>query len=413
MALSNWPVLVDDDGSLTLGTVLSKAIFDAIKASIEADLYSATNPAVTAENVIDEVVTARGSKASLDARLDVALNEDGTLKTQAGVATVAQVAEAIDANWCYNEDFLIWAGGDAVAPTGWTLATITCARAGTGLADTTTKVGPFCAKLTRAGANGTLSQSIMNATSFSANGQHLKGTDFSFGCWIKTSVASMVRMYLNDGVGTTVATDEDANTYHPGDGAWIWFSGKRTISGSATSITLTVSLESSNGDAYISGATVVPGSVAPTNWRPCPKVYGSIVWKRAGTLAVIATSIDVFRFQRPTLVKEIELHVGTAPTGQALKIDVNHWDGAAFTTLCSTKPEIAAAEFYGSAAPDGTYRYRCFTGQGNTATTLTDCGIDWNIDQVGSGVAGADITVAVRAMQYARPQEGLLDRGDF
>lgn len=412
MALSNWPTIVDDDGSLTLGTVINKAVFDAIKASVEDDLFSAVNPAITAEDIIDEVVTARGSKASLDARLDVALNEDGTLKTQAGVASVVDTQDSVQQNWCYNEDFLIWAAGDSAAPTGWTLTTITCARAGTGLGDTTTKIGPFCAKLTRAGTNGTLKHSVMNSTSFSASGQHLKGTEFSFGVWLKASVASMVRCYFDDGVGTTVATDEDSNTYHPGDGNWIWFSGTHTISNSATALTLVISQEASNGDCYVSGATVIPGGVPPANWRPCPKVYGAIVWKKAGTASVVAAN-DRFRFARPALVKEISVDAVTAPTGQALKVDVNHWDGSAFTTMCSTKPEIAAGANYGSAAPDGTYRYRCFTGQGGTGTTITDCLINWDIDQVGSGTAGADLTVTVRAMTYARPQENLLDKADF
>lgn len=411
MGLSNWPTIVDDDGSLTLGTVINKAVFDSIKSSVEADLFSTTNPAVTAENIIDEVVTARGSKASLDARLDVALNEDGTLKTLSGVASSADVSDSLGVNWCYNEDFLIWAAGDAVAPTGWTLTTITCARAGTGLGDTTTKIGPFCAKLTRAGTNGTLKHSVMNSTSFSASGQHLKGTEFSFGVWLKASVASMVRCYFDDGVGTTVATDADANTYHPGDGNWIWFSGTHTISNSATALTLVISQEASNGDCYVSGATAIPGGVAPTNWRPCPKVYGAIVWKRAGTIGV-TTSLDRFRFQRPALVKDIAVDAVTAPTGQALIVDINHHDGSNYQSMCSTKPQIGAGANFASQVPDGTYRYRCFTAQPSSAG-ITDCLINYDVDQVGSGTAGADLTVTVRAMQYARPQENLLDKWDF
>src|SRR5574341_691175 len=117
MGLSNWPTLVDDDGSLTLGTEIDKAVFDAIKASIEADMYSSTNPTVTAENAIDEVVAARGSKASLDARLDVALNEDGTLKSQASLVTAASAQELPQTNMVVNDVFLIWAAGDAVAAT--------------------------------------------------------------------------------------------------------------------------------------------------------------------------------------------------------------------------------------------------------------------------------------------------------
>jgi len=95
MGLTGWPSVIDDDGSKTFGTIFNKALTDAIKASIENDLFSAANPTITAENIIDEVVAARGSKSSLDARLDVALNEDGTPKSVAGQAVNADVQTII------------------------------------------------------------------------------------------------------------------------------------------------------------------------------------------------------------------------------------------------------------------------------------------------------------------------------
>ena len=72
--LSGWPTLADDTGAGQDGTVLAKARFDEIKASVEDQVHSSTNPTIKPNATIDEVVTARGSMGSLDARLDVALN---------------------------------------------------------------------------------------------------------------------------------------------------------------------------------------------------------------------------------------------------------------------------------------------------------------------------------------------------
>jgi len=186
MALSNWPDLVDDDGSLTLGTEVDKAVFDAIKASIEADMYSTTNPTVTAENIIDEVVQARGSKASLDERLDIALNNDGTLKSQATLVTATDAGTLPQGNTVVNDIFLIWAAGDAAAATGWTLAGTgaAVARAGTSLGDTNRKVGDFCSMLTYGSATLTYYNEILSTAAFTRL-SHLQQESFGFGAWVK------------------------------------------------------------------------------------------------------------------------------------------------------------------------------------------------------------------------------------
>ena len=87
MALTGWPASTDDAGSGQTGTILNEAFFDAMEAALQAYIVSGANPTITPEDIIDEVVTARGSKVSLDARLDIALNEDGTLKPVAGAIT--------------------------------------------------------------------------------------------------------------------------------------------------------------------------------------------------------------------------------------------------------------------------------------------------------------------------------------
>lgn len=78
--LDNWPTTDDDSGSKTDGTVVNKDLFDAIKASVEDQVDSATNPTIKPKDITDEVVAARGTADTLTDRLDVALDADGSLK---------------------------------------------------------------------------------------------------------------------------------------------------------------------------------------------------------------------------------------------------------------------------------------------------------------------------------------------
>jgi hypothetical protein len=80
MPLTGWPAYSDDTGTGQDGTVITDSFLDAIKASVEATVFGDANPSVGADAIIDEVVTARGSMGSLDARLDVVLNNNGTFK---------------------------------------------------------------------------------------------------------------------------------------------------------------------------------------------------------------------------------------------------------------------------------------------------------------------------------------------
>jgi hypothetical protein len=401
-ALSGWPSTSDDTGTGQDGTVLNVAFFDAIKASIEGELVSATNPTETAKGIIDEVVDARGSLASLDARLDISLNEDGTLKTQSSLATLAQLQSQMGAvNLVQNDDMLLWHLGDADAPSGWEMSTITCARAGTGLADTNRKIGNYCAKLTRVGADGFMRQYLINSSEMS-RADFLEGTVIGAGCWVLCSTPNAARVAVSDGATTTYSD------YHTGGGTWEWLSVEHTVSGSATHIEVQCVISNTAADAYFSGFTALMSTVAPTRWQPCPKVYGTLVWRAAGTLSV-ANEYDRFMAARPLLVKDVVLRVGTAPTGAALQLEVQKWDSSAtaWVDMFSTAPEIAAAATNGNAQPDGTYANRCVNG--GDGDNGSDEYMRFNITQVGSGTAGADLWVFVRCLQYARPLESLLE----
>ena len=402
----DWPVIIDDSGPGQDGTIVNRPnVWDVIKAAINAQVYSALFPTLKPKDTIEEVGAARGTLASLAARLGVSFNDDGTLKQQSNLAALADVQAAIGhGNWVYNDDLLIWAAGDAATPTGYILsgAGASVARTGVGLGDTSTKVGPFSMKVTRAGADVYALQYIMNPSSFAARGEYFKGRKFGFGAWAKSALPGTTRMAFYDGATLTYSG------YHAGDGQWSWLSGVHTVSQNATLLGPMCRVDNSAGSGYFSGLTALPGPIAPAAWIPCPKALGAIVFKRAGTLAVQA-AFDWFWPGLPFIVQYVKVAMLTPPTGQALIVDVKHPNGTMFTT--PGRPQCASGVNNGGAVPDGTYRNRCFSGTVGTGTTDGYLVVD--IAQVGSGTPGADITIHVRAIQYNRPQQSLLDADSF
>lgn len=397
MAEVTRPAMSDDSGTFVDGTVVNEAFIDAILDEVDTQCHSATNPTRTPANTTDEVVAARGSKASLDARLDVALEEDGTLKTQASLITAAQAGELPTTNCVLNDTMIIWAAGDAAAPTGWTLAGTgaAVARAGTSLADTKRKVGDFCAKLTYGSATLTLSQDVLPTAAFSRV-DHLQGEDVALGAWVWANAASQARVYVTDGVTTTYSS------YHTGDGSWQWLSLAHTISGSGTKLTVGIAVGSGAANpAYFSGPTLVFGSVKPVNWRPTPMVMGTVFLPVLGTQTT-GTAKGWYTFNRMAIVKYIQAHLRTAPTGATtFKIDVNKGGNSMLNTvLAFTASDKAAAK-----EPDGTYQYRCFAGANDASgTTITD-ELTFDIDAVGSTIAGSDLAVKIRALVFVDPFE--------
>src|SRR5260221_7539026 len=165
-------IVANDDGTGQSGGVWDAAWVAAAAASIDAVIQSATNPAITPAALIDEVVNARGTKATLDARLDVALNEDGTLKAVAGQATNADLQAILQSrNVMLNGNMEDWTLGGALAPDNFVLsgAAATIARTGPAMGDTFTfGTGTFAAKITRAGTDAKLLQTIIAAVDMPA-----------------------------------------------------------------------------------------------------------------------------------------------------------------------------------------------------------------------------------------------------
>lgn len=258
--------MADDGGTFIDGTVVNKALVDAVFDQIDDQAHSTTNPAVKPKATTDEVVAARGSLGTLDARLDVSLNENGTLKTQAGLVSIGQFQGALGSrNIALNGDLEDWSAGGAAAPDSFTLAGVGAAIARTGVAmGDTFHFGTgsgFAAKVTRVGNNWTLTQDVIAAADFAKN-VNIKGQKFSVGVKAKTAVVSYLRIVVDDGVSTT------ASSFHTGGDTEEHLSVTHTVSNTATKLSVYVEGVGSNGDGYVGGFVFVFADLAPTDWQP-------------------------------------------------------------------------------------------------------------------------------------------------
>jgi hypothetical protein len=288
--------------------------------------------------------------------------------------------------------FLIWPAGDAAAPAHYKVTGAPTISRETGAGNFKARMA---AKLTGS-ATGRLVQTILNTTDFPTG--LLRGVPVSFGCWIKSDTASIARAVIDDGIGQGVSA------YAPGTSTWTWVMSTRILDVSgATKIELLLESLSATANTYFDCPCVIIGSIPP-QWFIPPQIFrGTLHFPFLGN-AQTGTRVAEFFSQRPFLVQNVSLHVKTAPATQALIVDVNHWDGSAFQSMYSTRPQIAAAAKTGGANPDATYRYRCFQG-GNNADVETDRVLSVDVDQVGSGTVGEDLKVEVRTLQYGDPLE--------
>lgn len=352
MAITGWPAGLDDIGNGQSGLELDKAYFDAVEAAIEAYIVSGTNPTITPADIIDEVVDARGSKATLDSRLDVALNDDGTLKSQAGLVTQDQAKSILGRNGMVaNDDFRLWPDGDTDAPACYTLSGTGAViqRCGTGLVDTARKVGDFCARITYGSASAKLTQQLLPAAAFS-RADFMKGVKVGFGCWIYTASPSQARVVCDDGSVTT-ATD-----FHTGGASWEFLSSVHTIDTGASKLDIYVEVAGA-GSAYFDGLTLIVSDIAPLSWVSCPiQAIGSLYIPVPGDASVFPKK-GFFFPARPGIVLDFQLRAETPPTGAALIVDLGAHSGneaalGACTTAVGAAGALTGAYYYKITAID-------------------------------------------------------------
>lgn len=405
MLLQGWPAQTDDAGDKTSGTIWNKAFEDAVKASVEDNVHSTANPAVRTRTIIDEVVEARGNKSTVNQRINGVIDADGNLISPGGAATVAQIKAALGAaNLVGNDDFQLWPDGDAAAPLYWVLtgAGGTIARTGTGLVDTSRKVGDFAAKVTRAGTDVVLSQLLLPSTGAFGRADFLKGQTVGAGCWVKCGTGSVARVSVTDGVTTT------ASSYHTGGGAWEWLSLTHTLDTSASLLKLQLETNTSNVAASFSGAVMVLATVAPSGYIACPTGYGYFQFEVTGA---ISNAVDVRRtaFHRGGIIKDIQGYLKTAGTTINIDLLSNTNATPTYASMLAATLAFGAAKWVNGQPGTGTYARRCLRGVFGAAPGASSL-VSLDISNVTG--APADLSVMVRVLQYLRPLEGFLGYSD-
>lgn len=310
---------------------------------------------------------------------------------------IRQGWEAIDeslhgVNLLADPTYLIWPEGDAADPAHWVSS-----GAGVAIARETSirKAGAMCAKLTYGSAAAYLDQDILPSGDYDDG---FDGADFSAGCWVYSN-SSDAKIGIEDGVLTT-----GYSSAHAGDSAWSWLTCTHTIDDSATEITFRQKV-GDTGIGYFSWPTVVKGSIPPRKPFWPRVIYGALAPTLTGDPLGAGTELWAGTLGRPFIVKDVQIECLSDAGGQAMILDINQWNGSAWVSMFSTKPEVAVAARSGGAQPDGTYQYRCFKAGFGTTNTFARLGID--CDQA-AGSAAKNPTVFVRALQFQRPQEILL-----
>jgi hypothetical protein len=293
MTLVTRQAMADDDGTFIVGTVVNKAFVDQAYDQIDDQVHSTTNPTIKPKATIDEVVAARGSHLLLDARLDVSLNEDGTLKAQASLVTATDVQSFVGSrNVVLNGDFDDWSAGAAAAPDQWTLngAGATVARTGPAEADTFSfGAGKYATKVTRVGNDCNLGHFIVAAADI-ADYAEIKGRKVCIAAKVKTSIAAHARIVVDDGVTST------ASAFHTGTGTAEHLTVIHTISNSATRLLVQFHVVTTNGAAYVGGFQGVFSDFAPSDWQPisAPPLAGIVTRGLVGPQAQTFSGLKTF-----------------------------------------------------------------------------------------------------------------------
>ncbi len=386
--------LVDDTGTGQDGTVVDKAVFEAIATAID-DALIATGETQTPGETTTEVIEARGNMASLDARISGVINDDGEFIGVDQSETL--ISQNQPQNLVQNDDFLVWPDGDTAAPARYVLrgtGTYSIQRCGDGLADITRFETAMCARVTT-NATAFLSQVLFNSSQYrGSSGQNY----FSGGCWVQANVSGAVHISLTCGVNVIDSGMlTDINTPK-------WFSFSGSIAGALSisgpnDITLKVSIDSP-GIVYVSQITCILSSVAPSDWIPCIKEYHQeTLVLDDGATAFLRTFMAM---GRDALVLSALAHAYSGwPSPSTLRIQVYQEVSAGTNALFSTELGASLAGIsprcFEQLTPDTTYRWRCFS----RSSASSYFGIRVQVTATDAAVTGK-VAVDIRFMTYAQ-----------
>lgn len=282
----------------------------------------------------------------------------------------------------------IWAAGDSSSPTHYSRQ----AGAGSAIArETGTVYGGVGTSFKLTGATAAaeyLQQTVLSSTSFLPL---LQGKYFSLGGAVRAGALNSARIGIYDGVGDTTWSeyagwDEDTSAAE-----WEWVTVVKQLNAAADR--LVIRMQTAQGViSYFAVPDLRMGDAPPAAPVPSiPALYRPSPGTRPGTLA-IETTLNGWRDRAslPWIAINTELVCGTAPATSAIIVDANK-NGS---SMYSTRPQIAASATSGAAAPDHTYANRCFAVGDN---------LTLDVDQIGTGTVGADLTPVVVGLCFFHP----------
>jgi hypothetical protein len=172
----------------------------------------------------------------------------------ANVNSVANDGTVNPTNLLSNGDFESWSAGTSVAPDGWTAGALytTVAREAT---TSLIKLGTYSVKVTSNGTQGAFLYQSIHTTKGIA---YWKGRTITLGAWVYCATATKARIMVYDGITETYSS------YHTGNSTFQWLTITKTLSGSATEITINLDILSGAPavSAYFDGAMCVEGESA-------------------------------------------------------------------------------------------------------------------------------------------------------
>jgi len=381
LVLTVTGVLIDS-GNLDGAKIIVEALDQAVTLQHQ-NASSSTN---------NRIITPDGQDITLETSDRLLLIYDGTVSRWRVTATRHMIGRSLNnVNLLADPTPLIWPAGDNAAPAHWAYG-----GAGAAIARETgnVKVGDMAAKLTYGSAQAFYYQYVLPSGDYDG---YFDGKYFSVGAYIWSN-SSICNIGIQDGPGSAWSVA------HPGDSSWKWVTATRPLDGSATYICVTMRVAAAG---Y--GILCLPSAV----WGPIPPpkplwpriVRSDLCPMLSGDPVGVGTELWAHSFSRPFIVEDVQIECPSVAVGQAMILDLNHWDGAAWNSMFTTKPEVPVGERSGGEQPDGTYRYRCFTGGFGTGVTNARIGID--CDQAATSGA-KNPTVGIRVLSFQRPQELLL-----
>ncbi len=163
-------------------------------------------------------------------------------------------------NLISNEDFEMWGDGTTAALTRWVLS---------GDSSTVTRVAgirrAYAARITRSGTDTQLQQTIglLNGQlkgDLQTDGTYTVPAVLQVSVWVLSSTASMARIQITDGVGTT------NSSFHTGSGLWEELTASHTVSTTATQLLCNLQCNDNNGNADFEQVLVVEDDNTMPDW---------------------------------------------------------------------------------------------------------------------------------------------------